>query len=241
MCRWMAYSGPPIFLDTVLFEADNSLVNQSLNARWSDVVTNGDGFGIGWYGMRPEPGLYREVLPAWNDLNLRGLAQQIQSSLFFAHVRASTGTETTRLNCHPFAFDRWLFMHNGQIGGYHLCRRELESTLHDDLFKLRRGSTDSELFFLLMIQNGLAEDPLRAIRSTIRQITDLAQAKGAVEPLVLTICLSDGQTIYTCRHATSGIPPSLYWQRNGAKSWSPRNRWMAILPPGRRSPPTAFS
>ena len=59
MCRWMAYSGSQIFLDTVLFEADNSLVDQSLNARWSHVVTNGDGFGIGWYGERGTPGLYR--------------------------------------------------------------------------------------------------------------------------------------------------------------------------------------
>ncbi|MEK9647138.1 MAG: hypothetical protein VW547_16500 [Alphaproteobacteria bacterium] len=44
----MAYFGPLIFLDTVLFKADNSLVLQSLNALWSNVVTNGDGFGVGW-------------------------------------------------------------------------------------------------------------------------------------------------------------------------------------------------
>jgi len=96
-----------------------------------------------------------------------------------------------------------------------LCRRDLEGMLNDDLFKMRLGSTDSELFFLLMIQNGLEENPVGAIRATIGQITEAAAAKGAVDPFVLTICLSDGQTIYTCRHATSGTPPSLFWQYSG--------------------------
>ncbi|MGA4923289.1 hypothetical protein, partial [Bacillus subtilis] len=32
--------------------------------------------------------------------------------MFFAHVRAATGTAVTRQNCHPFACGRWMFMHN---------------------------------------------------------------------------------------------------------------------------------
>ncbi len=57
MCRWLAYSGPPIFLDTVLFKPENSLIRQSLQARESRSVTNGDGFGVGWYGHHDKPGL----------------------------------------------------------------------------------------------------------------------------------------------------------------------------------------
>jgi predicted glutamine amidotransferase len=155
----------------LLLKPSNSLIDQSLDCRQGKTRTNGDGFGIGWYGSRSEPGLYREVLPAWNDCNLRALARQIKSPLFFAHVRASTGTETARLNCHPFSYGKWLFMHNGKIGGYDLCRRQLESLLCDELFKDRLGSTDSELFFLLLIQNGLESDPAAALSGTIRQIT----------------------------------------------------------------------
>ncbi|MFT5489563.1 MAG: putative glutamine amidotransferase, partial [Alphaproteobacteria bacterium] len=130
----MAYSGAPIFLDTVLFEAENSLVNQSLNARWSQVVTNGDGFGIGWYGERGKPGLYRDVLPAWNDENLREVAEQVQSGLFFAHVRAATGeSATARQNCHPFRHDEWMFMHNGAIADFPLLRRELDLAIPEGL------------------------------------------------------------------------------------------------------------
>ena len=103
-------------------------------ARKAAVATNGDGFGLGWYGDLPKPGLYRDTMPAWNDLNLRSLSEQIRSRLFFAHVRASTGTSTARVNCHPFRYDRWLFMHNGQVGGWPIVRRELENLIADRLF-----------------------------------------------------------------------------------------------------------
>lgn len=133
MCRWLAYYGHPIQLDEVLFKPENSLIRQSLHARWTHSVTNGDGFGVGWYGEREEPGLFRDVLPAWNDDNLLSLSGQIRSPLFFAHVRASTGTATARANCHPFRAGRWLFMHNGQVGDYERARRALDALIPDAL------------------------------------------------------------------------------------------------------------
>ncbi len=81
---------------------------------------------MGWYGEHAEPGLYREVRPAWSDENLRYLCRHIRSHLYFAHVRASTGTPITRPNCHPFACGRWLFMHNGLIGNWSRLRRKVE-------------------------------------------------------------------------------------------------------------------
>jgi glutamine amidotransferase len=217
MCRWIAYKGEPVFLEDLILKPANSLIKQSLFCREGATRTNGDGFGIGWYGGRREPGLFREVLPAWNDINLRALAQQISSPMFFAHVRASTGTETSRLNCHPFASGRWLFMHNGQIGGYECCRRSLEGLLDDRHYRQRQGSTDSEVFFLLMVQNGLDDDPHEALRTTIRQVTDVARSCGAQGPFKLTVCLANGEALYACRHASFDNPPTLYWQRH-AKS-----------------------
>ena len=148
MCRWLAYQGRPIPIDTLLFKPVNSLIHQSLSAQRGHVPTNGDGFGLGWYGDLRKPGLYRDTMPAWNDFNLRSLSEQIRSRLFFAHVRASTGTSTARVNCHPFRYDRWLFMHNGQIGGWPIVRRELENLIADDLYPFREGSTDSEVHLL---------------------------------------------------------------------------------------------
>jgi len=214
MCRWIAYSGKPIFMDEMILAPSNSLVDQSLHAREGKLATNGDGFGVGWYDLKDNPGLYREVLPAWNDSNLMHLSHQIQAALFFAHVRASTGTATMRTNCHPFAYGRWLFMHNGQIGDYNLCRRPLERLLDDELYNHRSGTTDSELMFLLMIQNGLDADPAKAISATIKQISALSDKCGAKKPFKLTICLSDGKRMYACRHSSAGTAPTLYWRKN---------------------------
>ena len=74
MCRFIAYLGKPIFLDELIAKPRHSLLRQSLRAEEAKTVTNGDGFGIGWYGERPEPAVYREVMPAWSDDNLMSLA-----------------------------------------------------------------------------------------------------------------------------------------------------------------------
>ena len=52
MCRWLAYQGEPTFLDVLVAEPAHSLIAQSLCASEAKVVTNGDGFGVGWYGDR---------------------------------------------------------------------------------------------------------------------------------------------------------------------------------------------
>lgn len=80
---------------------NHSLIAQSMQSAEAKVNTNGDGFGIGWYAHNAEPGLYRDTQPAWGDENLLSITKQVKSSLFFAHVRASTGTATSRPNCHP--------------------------------------------------------------------------------------------------------------------------------------------
>src|SRR3954463_14071967 len=170
MCRWIAYRGETIPLSHYVTEPAHSLVSQSIQALESTAGTNGDGFGLGWYGERPEPGLYREIRPAWSDENLRSLCDQVRSELFFAHVRASTGTSTTRANCHPFAHGRHLFMHNGQIGGYSRIKRRLEAIIPDELYDARLGTTDSEAIFLAALANGLARDPLGAMTRTLEAV-----------------------------------------------------------------------
>ena len=126
MCRWIAYRGETTAFEHYVTEPEHSLVTQSLRALEATTGTNGDGFGLGWYGDHPEPGLYREVRPAWSDENLRYLCRHLHSHLFFAHVRAATGTAVTRQNCHPFACGRWMFMHNGFIGSWNRLRRKVE-------------------------------------------------------------------------------------------------------------------
>ena len=213
MCRFLAYQGEPIPIETLVCAPCRSLVHQSLHASEGKTETNGDGFGLGWYGERPEPGLYREVRPAWSDENLRSLAAQVRFGLFFAHVRAATGTATSRANCHPFAAGRMLFMHNGQVGEWARVRRRVEAMIPDELYHQRTGTTDSEAIFLAALARGLQHDPVGAMIETLAEISSLMAAAGIAAPLRFTAALTDGVQLWAFRWASDARPATLYWRQ----------------------------
>src|SRR4051794_14236215 len=125
MCRWLGYLGSPIRPHELLYEPERSLIEQSRTHAPEVPLPNGDGTGLGWYGSREVPALFRSADPAWGDENLRELALEVESGLFLAHVRAGTGTPVQETNCHPFRSGQWLFVHNGFIGEYARLRRDL--------------------------------------------------------------------------------------------------------------------
>jgi predicted glutamine amidotransferase len=228
MCRWAAYTGQPIFLEEIISRPGHSLIHQSHCATQCHSAINADGFGVAWYGDRPEPGLFRDIMPAWSDPNLRSLTAQVKSGLFLAHVRASTGTATSRNNCHPFVHGRWSFMHNGQVGGYDGFRRDADMMIPDRLYPHRKGATDSEALFLVAVAEGLDDDPRGALERASARFIRLARDKGAAPHLRMTAALSDGRRLYRralChrrggaqRSITAGPTPGPGWP------WS-RNRW----------------
>ena len=211
MCRFTAYIGPEIPLERVIVLPVHSLLEQSHNATEAKLAVNGDGFGVAWYGRQERPGLYRDVLPAWSDSNLTDFCRLVEAPLFLAHVRASTIGATLRVNCHPFSFGPWSFMHNGKIGDFMRIRRGLEAALPDALYDARQGTTDSEILFLLLLAQGVQTDPVGAIRRTITQITEMQG--DAVEPTRLTCALSDGRRVFAFRYSSDHRSPSLYLGR----------------------------
>ncbi|MBV8158850.1 MAG: class II glutamine amidotransferase, partial [Dyella sp.] len=184
MCRWLAYSGNPIQMETVLFRAQHSLIDQSLHSRLGHTTTNGDGFGIGWYGPESEPPFrYRCVQPAWNDANLREAARAIRSQLFMAHIRAATETPAQETNCHPFRHGRWLFVHNGLIRDFQAVRRELMLAIAPELFSSIEGSTDSEIMFMLALTFGLEQEPRQALERMVGLVEEVGRRHGVEYPL----------------------------------------------------------
>ncbi len=218
MCRWAAYRGEPLYLEELVSSPAHSLIEQSHCATRAKTATNGDGFGIAWYGDHPEPGRYRDILPAWSDCNLRSLARQIRSPLFLAHVRAATTGATRRDNCHPFVHGHWSFMHNGQIAGFDRIRRPMEALLSDELFHARTGTTDSELLFLLALQFGLDTDPLGAMEQAIAEVERLSRATAGEVLVRFTAAFSNGHDLYAVRYATDHRPPTLFASPMGASS-----------------------
>ncbi|QYJ90846.1 class II glutamine amidotransferase [Shewanella halotolerans] len=205
MCRWLAYSGRPIFLDTLVTQPSHSLVAQSLNSELNIspagvlLSTNGDGFGIGWYNRRAEPGVFRDDKPAWHDENLKNLCHQVESHIFFAHIRATTTGDVQRTNCHPFQFKNWLFQHNGHVSDFEKIRRELQLDIAPELYPYLRGTTDSETFFMLALTYGLQENPKLALQKMVERVLQALERVNPKGVLNLSCALSDGDRLYTLR------------------------------------------
>ena len=210
MCRWLAYSGGSIPIETLLFKPEHSLVDQSLSARLAAEPTNADGFGVGWYGRELKPGVYRSVQPAWNDANLRDLAFEIESPLFLAHVRRSTGTPVQASNCHPFRFENWLFVHNGELVGFQRYRHEMIVAVDPELLPVMNGSTDSELMFLLALTFGLREEPLIALEKLVAFIEKTAAGHGVQNAVQMTLGIADGRRLYAVRYSSAGESRTLF-------------------------------
>lgn len=214
MCRWIAYSGPSILLSDLLMRPDHSLIDQSLHARQNVNTTNGDGFGVGWYGEGKTPGLYRDTHPAWNDRNFRHLSEHIRSALFLAHVRAATGTPIQNTNCHPFVFENWMFQHNGSVPGFAKLKRQLMFDVDPELFPCIEGSTDSETLFYLAITFGLRDDPPQALARTIGHVERARKTAGIEQPIYFSACVTDGERLWAVRYSSNSASRTLYHSRH---------------------------
>jgi len=210
VCRWLAYSGSPVPLEELLLKPKHSLIDQSLHSRLGAETTNGDGFGIGWYGVGDTPGVFHSVEPAWNDRNLKDLARHLVSPLVFAHIRASTGGAIQQTNCHPFRYGNWLWMHNGFIGELATVKRDLALAVDPSLYPLIEGSTDTELFLYLALTLGLEDDPGEAVARAVGVIEATGRKHRVEHPIQMTVATTDGASIWAFRYSSEGKSRSLF-------------------------------
>jgi predicted glutamine amidotransferase len=174
-------------------------------------TTNGDGFGIGWYGVGTTPGVFHSVEPAWNDRNLRELAGHVSAGVVFAHIRASTGSPVQQSNCHPFRHGRWLWMHNGLVNDFALVKRDLVLAIDPVLFPEIEGTTDSEVLFHLALTFGLENDPPAAVQRAIGLVESVGREHGVEYPFQGTIATTDGECVWAFRYSSEGRSRSLFF------------------------------
>lgn len=133
-----------------------------------------DGWG---YAVSHEPrelDVYRSPLAALDDPQLAALrADRARAGIL--HLRwASLGLPVREENSHPFvAFPDGpvAFAHNGSVHDH----AEIEPLLGEEQRALRRGDTDSELYFLLFLRSlSRIADVGDALRATVEAIRDLA-------------------------------------------------------------------
>lgn len=224
MCRFVAYIGPPILADDLLYKPRFSLVTaQSVNAGEMSVAVNGDGFGIGWYApeLDNEPCVFRSIKPSWSDHNLKNLARKIYSPCIFAHIRAaSPGLTVEEVNSHPFSCGQLMFMHNGVLGGYKQIRRALLRGLSDTAYDAIQGSTDSEHMFGLFL-NHIAdplgsvtcEEMVHAMMKMFEDLDALLIEAGVRQHSYLNLSVTNGTSLVAVRYTTNPNvqPASLYY------------------------------
>jgi predicted glutamine amidotransferase len=211
MCRWLAYSGSPVLLEDLLLKPKYSLIDQSLHSRLGATTTNGDGFGVGWYGVGSTPGLFHSMEPAWNDRNLKDLASHLKSPLVFAHIRASTGGAIQQTNCHPFRHGEWLWMHNGAIRDFARVKRDLVLAIDPSLFPEIEGSTDTEVFFYLALTFGLERDPPAAVERAVGFIEQTGRRHGVEHPIQMTVATTNGTSTWAFRYSSEHDSRSLFY------------------------------
>jgi predicted glutamine amidotransferase len=229
MCRWLAYSGDPVLLEELLYKPAHSLIEQSLHSRLGAETTNGDGFGIGWYGAESTPAVFHSVEPAWNERNLRELAGHVTSQLLFAHIRASTGSPIQQTNCHPFRHGRWLWMHNGFLGDFARVKRDLVLEIDPELYPEIEGSTDTEILFHLSLTYGLEHDPPAAVERAVGLIEEVGRLHNVEQPVQMTVATTDGERVWAFRYASQGQARSLFFSTDVRKvqAMHPDNPYIA--------------
>ncbi len=217
MCRFVLYLGEDVALSSLITEPENSIIHQSFHSHEREEPLNGDGFGVAWYAppVSAEPAVFKDITPAWNNMNLINLARLIESPCVLAHVRAATpGLPVIELNCHPFVYGEFAFMHNGRVGGFHALRRSLMSRLSDRAFNAVSGSTDSEFLFALFLDSYASLSKSEgdesaqllgdALKKTILEVERLKEEAGVREPSFLNLAVTDGRAAVISRYVSRG-------------------------------------
>jgi predicted glutamine amidotransferase len=234
MCRYAAYLGPHLALSELIYKPANSLVHQATEAMQSPTRINADGFGVGWYADdNPEPAVFKDTTPVWNNYNLGSIAGKIRSRCIFAHVRAAKSFDPVgRENSHPFARGRLLWMHNGDIPGRARLTRQVGEVANDALLASIRGNTDSEMAFTLFLthlsdpfssRETLSAELATAMEATLMEIAGWHRESGEERPLEMNFCVTDGHCLVAVRYALSDHSgPTLHWFKSAADGSEPR-------------------
>ena len=223
MCRLLGYLGSSIQLDRILIEPEHSLVVQSYKPQeMTSGLLNADGFGIGWYGSKPDslPYLYRNILPIWNDANLPPLARYIQSQCFLGYVRSATSNlSVDMINCQPFSHQNLVFIHNGFIDDFRATLyRPIRNQLSDFAYQRIEGTTDSEHIFALIVNELEADSNLslqQALNNTVINLAKLAKEDNI--EFSANMVLTDGKELAACRYASRKQSPSLYYLKDNSR------------------------
>ncbi|MAS81714.1 MAG: ergothioneine biosynthesis protein EgtC [Legionellales bacterium] len=235
MCRLAAYIGAKISLSVFLKEHEHNLIQQSWAPKeMQNGILNADGYGIAWLSEKNIPSSYKNILPIWSDTNLNSLARSLSSQLWLANIRGATlGQGISESNTQPFIKDSFIFTHNGSLEPFNdLTKANFLDILPSTIITGITGNSDSLYLFALLRHHLERQDSIS--NAIISMMDDLKSiCRHSISALV-NIIISDGNSLYACRHALNGECPSLYYLFNQDNVWiaseplSPNDTWVSF-------------
>jgi predicted glutamine amidotransferase len=175
MCRMLAsVSRTPVTLDEVLGDRRQEFLGLARK--------HGDGWGHAWSSggalqLRRDPG------SALTSPELAALAADQPALAAITHLRwATLGLGVGPENTHPFTDGTVAFAHNGSVGP----PAALDALVAPELAGERRGTTDSERYFLALRSRLRHEEPGTALVRTVEAVVQTGAAVNSLNALLLT-------------------------------------------------------
>ena len=164
-------------------------------------------WGIGFY-QGDEVLHKKQPAPNGEPVEWTTIAENLKTDCAIAHVRQATVGGFSVDNTHPFRLRQWLFAHVGTIGRFDEIQAQLRAGLPDFLRRNIRGSSDSELFFHLILAGLHTRNQLEAAApSDTVMLEAIGDAARAIDGLVgdartttmLNMILCNGRAMYALR------------------------------------------
>lgn len=165
-------------------------------ARDKIVLKIKSGFGMGWYEDASVK-MVKLPLPVEREEEFWQIGETIHSNIIIFHIRERTVGEEKEYNTHPFSYKNFMFAHIGTINNW----KELENKLADEWRERIKGETDSERYFMLIMQYWDANEPERGISRAVKEVKEISSYSS------LNFLLTDGKKLYAYR---SGELPLFY-------------------------------
>jgi len=215
MCRVLAYTGPQVIIEDLLYKPDSSLIRQAYAPQQLNMLNLG-GFGmLAWDADSAQPSVpwsYRSTeLPVF-DNNLQALSSKACASCLLAHVRGipySTDGGFGQHNLHPFKYQgcRWAMAHNGDLYGHHHIKQALMQHVKPSIARQMRGTTDSETIYALVMSlldgqpdKASPEQLLQALITSLDVIGEVRRSHHIERNSALNLFFTDGESILALRY-----------------------------------------
>jgi glutamine amidotransferase len=214
MCRVFAYLGDPLLLDGPLFEAEDSLIDQTVNARLMKRLNIG-GFGVAaWNSESVEPDrpfFYKTPNVPVFDRNLKALAEKVHASAVISHVRGVVYDPTEQVgpqNLHPFRFPgaQVVMAQNGDLYDFAHMKFELLKRIPDEIARHVEGTTDTEWVYATVLSHlddpwgkATADQLADAVVETIKTIRSVRDKLGLRTQSPVNLVVSDGDSLVATR------------------------------------------